>query len=193
MTGSRSLRSTACATMHLDLAVALTVLVLGGCARTPTQDPPAVPVPRSPDLPVLGVAIVEPASDVADLSAAVRHVLRADGSRIEASPATEAACADGENDAAIVPADPGDGAAAPDAQGPNTAPSVAPAADPAGEAMAPAAGFVPGSAPRDAIAAAWSQYCVSTDLTPTQWGIIGRTSMPAALAARWVERCRPAP
>lgn len=193
MTGSRSLRSTACATTHLDLAVALTMLVLGGCARTPTQDPPVVPVPRSPDLPVLGVAIVEPASDVADLSAAVRHVLRADGSRLYALPATDAACADGENDSGIAPADPGDEAAAPDAQAPNTAPAVEPVADPADEAAAPALTLVPGSAPRDEIAAAWSQYCVTTDLTPAQWGIIDRTSMPAALAARWVERCRPAP
>lgn len=178
MTGSRSLRSTACATPRVDLAAALTVLVLGGCARTPTQDAPAGSVAPPPDLPVLGVAIVEPVSDVADLSAAVRHVLRVNGSRLEALPATEAACADGENDAGIAPADPDVKNAAPDAQAPNTA---------------PAARLVPGSAPRDAIAAAWSQYCMSTDLTPAQWGIIGRTSMPAALAARWVERCRPAP
>lgn len=47
-----------------------------GCSRTPVTDlPPPVPAPGATEPPLLGVALLEPASDVADLTEAVRHVV----------------------------------------------------------------------------------------------------------------------
>ncbi len=165
------------------LFAVLGVLLSGGCAPAPVR-PPVIEI-APPDAPALGVALVEPASDVADLTAAVRHVLyRAEDRAALGSAAIEPVDDAGDESAE----DPGDvDAAAPDAP----ATVGAARADNAVAGAERLSGLLPGRARHDAIRAAWSRYCVSADLTPAQWGLIARTAMPAVLAAQWADRCRP--
>ncbi len=165
------------------LFAVLGVLLSGGCAPAPVR-PPVIEI-APPGAPVLGVALVEPASDVADLTAAVRHVLyRAEDRAALGSGAI--APAEGASDD---PAEDNGGAGAAAAHAPATE-GAAPADNAVAGAERPP-GLLPGRARHDAIRAAWSRYCISTDLTPAQWGLIARTAMPAVLAAQWADRCRP--
>ena len=60
--------------------VAVVSVVLAGCAApAPQPPPPVVVVPSQPSGPVVGVAVIEPQSDVADLTEAMRHVLHPSG------------------------------------------------------------------------------------------------------------------
>ena len=59
---------------------AVASVVLAGCAGPASQPPPpVVVVPSQPGGPVVGVAVIEPQSDVADLTEAMRHVLHPSG------------------------------------------------------------------------------------------------------------------
>ena len=72
----------------LGWTVSAVLLVAAGCARTPIQPPPN-PVPHS-EPSVLGVAVLEPVSDVADLTEAVRHVMGPSGLLFVPSPGSAA-------------------------------------------------------------------------------------------------------
>lgn len=48
---------------------------LAACAPAPVLAPAPAPPPAPPGAPVLGVAVIEPTSDVADLTEAMRHVI----------------------------------------------------------------------------------------------------------------------
>ena len=229
---------------------ALGVLLTAGCAQAPVIEQPLPPPLPEPAPSVLGVAVVEPASDVADLTEAVRHVVGPAGvigvatarqvpSRPAANMLEEVSTSVARTPTVAESAEPpvarsgsvGDGNPPPGARsvpgsemprGPSAedpaaldspsagaepltpvgAPngSATPTADSDTEASPrnPAAGHAepepvlePGTAPQDAILAAWELYCVTTDLTPEQWGIIDRTAMPAALEGQWAARCRP--
>lgn len=221
----------------LGWTVSAVLLVAASCARTPIQPPPPDPVPHS-EPSVLGVAVLEPVSDVADLTEAVRHVMGPSGLLFVPSPGSAASSMPpspetvsgtgamtvsehvGVTEPPIhvdppdtldmsAPDDPLLPPAAPAAEAtasPEPVPSNAsvPAAPPeTGQAVGFETGLPlqdgavqagelePGTAPQDAILAAWEHYCVSTDLTPEQWGIIDRTSMPESMEAQWATRCRP--
>ena len=197
----------------------LVVLMVAGCSHAP--EVPAPPRPSPTVSSVLGVAVIEPVSDVADLTQAVRHVVAPDGTLAAASPSLPGTAAE---PAALPP----DGRDAPAqrglAQGAQSAPVTAeppveqltPHAPPVHATIAPAEDGVagagdedgapvlvvdgdaalepalePGTALQDEILAAWERYCVTTDLTPEEWGIIDRTAMPSVLQDRWAAQCRP--
>ena len=201
--------------------VAVASVVLAGCAAPASQPPPpVVVVPSQPNGPVVGVAVIEPQSDVADLTEAMRHVLHPSGDIGSASVAPAGPGGVRAAGPAPQPAAPGPlGAPAPRAvvapDSVKAAPGVSgrdtgsahpypaapdavavrgngtsPQAADAGEVGSPAV-LQPARAARDAIIAAWEHYCVSSELSPEQWSIIDRTAMPAALEAEWAVRCRP--
>ena len=234
----------------LGRTLSAVLLVSAGCARVPIQPPP-LPAPVPPSEPrVLSVAVLEPVSDVADLTEAVRHVVSPSGLLSVPSPTSAAtsmppspAAVSGAgavtvlepvgstgpltavdppdtlemsapDDALTPPAAPApdDGTPAqtgpaadataspepvpPNASVPATPPETGEAAGlesslPVQDGPVQAGELEPGTAPRDTILAAWEHYCVSTDLTPEQWGIIDRTSMPESMQTQWATRCRP--
>ena len=226
------LRTQAGAARRIGAAVAS--VVLAGCAaRAPLPPPPVMVVPSQPDGPVVGVAVIEPQSDVADLTEAMRHVLHPRGDIGSASvtptvliagpfgsnagpgdartggsapqPAALSRPASAPTPGAVLAPDPVEAALAVsgrDTESPREQPAAAPdTAAVREDVTSPQAAAAvdvdppdvlqPGRAAQHAILAAWERYCVSSELSPEQWSIIDRTSMPASLEAEWAERCRP--
>ena len=153
--------------MHrISVTLAASVGLIG-CAGHETAPEPistmlayVAPIDEAP----LGVAEIEPASDVADLSPAYRHVVFP---RDSFPPLSKLA-------------------AVPSPSAHVRSPAPAPAEpETAGTRQRPP--------PRDdPVYTAWRKYCIGAqDMTAADWRIIDTSLMPAALSGVWAEECLP--
>ena len=142
------------------------VASLGGCATTIDEKPLIAAVPEHAPPSVVGLAVYQPRSDVANLTESVRHVL---------NPAdiygTDTSKVDPELPFRKVQ-------------------YRLPAAKPQ-KVSAPllVAGL---DKNKDPVYEAWRKFCdESKDMTAEDWALINRTNMPPELEAIWADECVP--
>jgi hypothetical protein len=139
---------------------------LGGCATTMDEKPPMTAVPDQAPASVVGLAVYQPRSDVANLTESVRHVL---------------------NPADIYGTD----TRKVDTESPfRTVQYRLPAAKPK-KVSAPlmVAGL---ERKKDPVYEAWRKFCdESKHMTDEDWALINRTTMPPELEAIWAAECVP--